>query len=144
LREWFRKRFADPRNPEGKRDVFGLVCRAYIELIRMELSLFRRNFVCVHVRVRSCPTAKVGRGHATRVEALRAVDLACVFYFKEVLCLQRSAAATCLLRKHGVRAEMVIGVQHIPFRAHAWVEIDGSVVNDKPYVTQMYAVLERC
>src|SRR6267142_2468310 len=28
---------------------------------------------------------------------------------------------------------MVIGAQQMPFKAHAWVEVDGRVVNDKPY-----------
>lgn len=73
-----------------------------------------------------------------------AIDLACVLYFKQVLCLQRSAAATVLLRRHGWRAEMVIGVQLLPFKSHAWVEVDGNVVNDRPYVPELYRVLKRC
>ena len=73
-----------------------------------------------------------------------AVDMACIWYWKEVLCLQRSAVTACLLKRHGVPAQMVIGAQQIPFRAHAWVEVDGSVVNDKPYTPEMYAVLDRC
>jgi hypothetical protein len=39
---------------------------------------------------------------------------------------------------------MIIGVQMLPFNSHAWVEVNGAVVNDKPYVTEMYHVLERC
>jgi hypothetical protein len=74
----------------------------------------------------------------------RAVDLACVFYFKEVLCLQRSAVATLLLRRHGWSAEMVIGAQILPFKSHAWVELQGKVMNDKPYMSEIYQVLERC
>lgn len=73
-----------------------------------------------------------------------AIDMACIWYRKEVLCLQRSAVATCLLRQYGVAAEMVMGSQQLPFKSHAWVEVDGRVVNDKPYVNQMYAVVERC
>lgn len=73
-----------------------------------------------------------------------AVDLACVFYFKRVLCLQRSAITTVLLRRHGWNAEMVIGAQLLPFQSHAWVEIQARVVNDKPYVNEMFQVLERC
>jgi hypothetical protein len=72
-----------------------------------------------------------------------AMDLACVFYFKQVMCLQRSAATTLLLRRHGWEAEMVIGAQIFPFRSHAWVEIKGAVVNDKPYMLDIYRVLER-
>jgi hypothetical protein len=39
---------------------------------------------------------------------------------------------------------MVIGAQLMPFRAHAWVEVDGRVVNDKPYAAEVYTVLDRC
>jgi hypothetical protein len=77
-------------------------------------------------------------------ELCHAVDLACVFYFKRVLCLQRSAATTLLLRRHGWNAEMVIGAQILPFKSHAWVEVKGIVVNDKPYMLDLYQVLERC
>jgi hypothetical protein len=49
-----------------------------------------------------------------------------------------------LLRRRGWRAEMVIGAQILPFKSHAWVEIEGQVVNDKPYMRDIYNVLERC
>jgi len=48
------------------------------------------------------------------------------------------------LRRHGLRAEMVIGAQMLPFKSHAWVEVGGIVVNDKPYIREIYQVLERC
>ena len=37
-----------------------------------------------------------------------------------------------------------IGAQQMPFKSHAWVEVDGRVVNDKPYTPEIYAVLDRC
>lgn len=77
-------------------------------------------------------------------EICRAVDLACVFYFKRVLCLQRSAATTLLMRQHGWNAEMVIGARMVPFQSHAWVECQGEIVNDKPYLLDTYRVLDRC
>jgi hypothetical protein len=73
-----------------------------------------------------------------------AVDMACIWYWKEALCLQRSAATACLLRQYGVAAKLVIGAQQMPFKAHAWVEVEDRVVNDKPYMHEMYAVLDRC
>jgi hypothetical protein len=39
---------------------------------------------------------------------------------------------------------MVIGVQQLPFLAHAWVELDGRVINDKQYICEVYSVLTRC
>ena len=70
--------------------------------------------------------------------------MAAVLYFRKVLCLQRSAATACLLKKHGFPAQLVIGVQQMPFAAHAWVELDGLVLNDKPYISDIYSVLARC
>ena len=72
------------------------------------------------------------------------MDMACIWYWKQALCLQRSAATACLLKSYGVPAQMVIGAQLMPFRAHAWVEVDGRVVNDKPYAAEVYTVLDRC
>jgi hypothetical protein len=82
------------------------------------------------------------RGGPAISELCRAVDLACVLYFKRVLCLQRSAATVILLRGYGWDAKMVIGAQVLPFESHAWAEIQGKVVNDKPYVRDIYRVLE--
>jgi hypothetical protein len=74
----------------------------------------------------------------------RSMDYACVFYFKTVLCLQRSAATTILLRRYGWDATLVTGAQVLPFRSHAWVEIAGNVINDKPYMREIYQVLDQC
>jgi hypothetical protein len=82
--------------------------------------------------------------HFTREELSHAMDLACVFYFKRVLCLQRSAATTVLLRRYGCSAQMVTGAQILPCEFHAWTEVDAVVVNDKPYMREIYQVLERC
>jgi hypothetical protein len=72
-----------------------------------------------------------------------AVDEACVWYFKRVPCLQRSAVTTCLLRRHGLAADLVIGFRPTPFESHAWVEMDGRVVNDRPQYQTRFTVLER-
>ncbi len=69
---------------------------------------------------------------------------ACIWYPKQVLCLQRSAVAVTMLRRYGIPAEMVIGAQRLPLKAHAWVEVGGRVVNDKPEVQSDYLVMERC
>ena len=104
-----------------------------------------RDFGTLHDIVQRQPVIAHVRGIFVSAEALcRAVDLACIFYLKPVLCLQRSAVTTILLRRYGYAAELVIGVQMIPSRSHAWVEIDGTVVNDKPYMRDLYHVLECC
>src|SRR5436190_24165210 len=59
-----------------------------------------------------------------------AVNYACIWYPKQALCLQRSFVTTYLLRKYGVPAHMVLGAQKLPFKAHAWVEVEGRTINE--------------
>jgi hypothetical protein len=77
-------------------------------------------------------------------QASRAMNYACVWYPKRVLCLQRSAVLTCLLRSCGVPAQMVIGAQKFPFAAHAWTEVDGRPINETVDIYATYFVWERC
>jgi Transglutaminase-like superfamily len=121
-----------------------LVLKAYRQLIIFDLFLARGSFRAVYDKVRNYPMGKAAPTVGTVERICSAVDMACIWYWKEALCLQRSAATACLLKRYGVTAQMVIGAQQIPFRAHAWVEVDGRVVNDKPYTPEMYAVLDRC
>jgi hypothetical protein len=121
-----------------------LVLRAYLTLILFDLYLARGNFAALYDRVRRYPVNEKAPPSGTAERVCMAVDMASIWYWKEVLCLQRSAATTCLLRHHGEPARLVIGAQRMPFRAHAWVEVDGHVVNDKTYTPEMYAVLDRC
>jgi hypothetical protein len=72
-----------------------------------------------------------------------AVNYACVWYPKQALCLQRSFATIYLLRKHGIAAQMVLGAQKLPFKAHAWVEVDGRAINERSNVQKIYTVWDR-
>jgi hypothetical protein len=121
-----------------------LMLKAYLKLIQFDLYLARGNFAALHDKVRNYPLEAYTPGPDAIDEICSAVDMACIWYWKEALCLQRSAATACLLKNYGVAAQMVIGAQQMPFKAHAWVEVDGRVVNDKPYTPEIYAVLDRC
>lgn len=121
-----------------------LTLRAYAKLILFDVYLARGNFEALYAKVRNYPVRKKEPEPQAIERICYAVDLATIWYWKQAQCLQRSAATTCLLRRHAVAAEMVIGAQQLPFKAHAWVEVAGQVVNDKPYMREMYAVLDRC
>jgi len=104
-----------------------------------------RGFKQAHEKVREACVRTHPSGNTFSIsEFCCAMDLSCVFYFKQVFCLQRSAATVLLLRSYGWDAELVIGTQVLPLRSHAWVEIKGLIVNDKPYMTDIYQVLTRC
>ena len=94
--------------------------------------------------------ASLGRTRVSRCRSLAepgdivwAVDEACVWYVKRAACLQRSVVAARLLRRHGFAAEILIGCRPLPFESHAWVELDGRVVNDLPQYQRAFTVLNR-
>ncbi|HSZ00426.1 MAG TPA: lasso peptide biosynthesis B2 protein [Terriglobales bacterium] len=121
-----------------------LALKAYGKLIYFDLYLARGNFSALYEKVRNYRVRKKAASPLGVEEICAAVDMACIWYWKEALCLQRSAATACLLRQYGIPARLVIGAQQMPFKAHAWVEVEGRVVNDKSYMHEMYAVLDRC
>ena len=124
--------------------MLALFVEAFGMLIHFNRYIARRDFSGLYKEVRHYPIHSETPAPDATDRICSSVDLACIWYWKRALCLQRSAATTCLLKRHGVRAQMVIGAQHLPFRAHAWVEVCGRVVNDKPYTPEMYVVLDRC
>ena len=122
-----------------------LVLESWMLLFRMEWIMRLGKFQMLYRTVQLEPARSIHSCmQMTREDLCRAMDYACVLYFKHVLCLQRSAATTILLRRHGFAASLVIGAKLLPFRSHAWVECGGEVVNDKPYMRTIYQVLESC
>lgn len=121
-----------------------IIWRAYLEFLSLEYALLRKDFPAIYDKVRNTPVCSRSCMTITPEQICDGIDLAAALYFKQALCLQRSAATACLLKKHGFPAEMVIGVQQLPFLAHAWVELGGRIVNDKPYISEIYSVLSRC
>jgi hypothetical protein len=120
------------------------IVESWLLLLYFDWLMHFRGFQRVHAVVREQKLRPAAKVQESDRELSHAVDLACVFYFKRVLCLQRSAATAVLLRDHGWNAEMVIGAKLLPFQSHAWVEINGRVVNDKPYIPEIFQVFERC
>jgi hypothetical protein len=102
------------------------------------------RFETMHRIVKHWEIARSNGGTHTIEQVCNAVNYACIWYPKQVLCLQRSFVTTYLLRLHGVEAEMVLGAQKIPFQAHAWVEVNGRAVNERSDVQATYSVWDRC
>ena len=73
-----------------------------------------------------------------------AVNRAISFFPKRVRCLQRSAVTVRMLRKHGIPATFVVGYRPAPFFSHAWVEVNGRVVNDDSGYQRQLTILLRC
>lgn len=121
-----------------------LLARAILGLLFYDLLVCGFGFGMLRRTMLRRPTAARKPPDQAIDRALAAVNLACRLYPHKAMCLQRSAVLASLLRSVGVRAQVVIGVRKIPFRAHAWVEVDGRSVNEGARVREFFQVLEVC
>ncbi len=82
---------------------------------------------------------------ATLRRIVTAVDIAARNTWPSPKCLTRSLVLQRMLRGVGIPAEVRIGVARPDdgFEAHAWVEIDGRVINDAPDIAKRFSPLER-
>ncbi len=118
---------------------------AWLGLVLADLVLGLSGFHRFHALLSRIPVRKPERDSTALANALaRVVDRAAAFYFKRAWCLQRSAVAMAVMRFYGVPAKLAIGVHRVPFQAHAWVELRGRVINDRPWLPQSFTVIESC
>lgn len=118
-----------------------LVTRAWLGLVAFDLARLA-GFARTCAWLRRCRALR-RRSRISAGDVVWSVEEACVWYFRRAACLQRSVVTTWLLRRNGIAAEMVIGCRPLPFESHAWVEIDGQVVNDRPQYQRAFRVLDR-
>lgn len=120
-----------------------LQCEGMLLLLELEVLLRLGGLKSIRCRMQATTASPPPHKWRPNVEAIcRAMDFACVFYFKRTFCLQRSAATALLLKKYGYDAALLVGAQTLPLKSHAWVEVDSTVVNDKHYVREMYQVID--
>jgi transglutaminase superfamily protein/coenzyme PQQ synthesis protein D (PqqD) len=116
---------------------------AFLGIVTVNLVLRILGFHTLCEVVKGWPVSDRNASPGAKEQICAAVQKAGSWYPREAMCLQRSAITTCLLRQIGIAADMVIGCRKIPFGAHAWVEVDGEVANDKRQVQEFYKVLGR-
>jgi hypothetical protein len=121
-----------------------LFCKAFLGLLAFDVLDLVCSFGRMHRVVRGWKVSSRPAIPGAVDRVCKAVNYACVAYPKRVLCRQRSAVTTCLLRSLGVSAQMVMGAQKVPFMAHAWTEVAGHPVNERRDVRRVYSILERC
>jgi Transglutaminase-like superfamily len=121
-----------------------LFLRALLLLFSFDLLKLTCRFQTIHRVVKQWPVAEEVRRQCSIKDICSEVDRACVWYPKHAMCLQRSFVTTYLLRRNGHAAQLVLGAQKLPFKAHAWVEIAGRAINERTNVKEHYAVWERC
>ena len=120
-----------------------LAVRAVWELCRYDLVAATSGFRGVHRKLQGLACGSRSSHSDLEVVVPRTVAAVSSFYWKPVLCLQRSVVTARLLRQCGIAAQVVIGCRAAPFASHAWVEVNGRVVNDSSGYQQKLRVLER-
>ena len=115
--------------------------RVLWELIRYDVLSKVSGFAGVRRRMRQAQKSAMA---GPEVDAIcRAVGFMTSFYWKPLLCLQRSIVTAQVLRANGIQADVVIGYRACPFFSHAWVEVGGRVVNDSSAYQTKLQLLDR-
>ena len=117
---------------------------AFVALLAFDLLLKLGGFQRLIRKVERWPIASPRKADCELCRRVRGmVDRAQMYYPKKAMCLQHAAVVTCLLRRRGVPAEMVLAAQDFPPKAHAWAEVAGDVISDSPGVKTKYRELRR-
>jgi hypothetical protein len=117
------------------------VLEALAQLLRYDIEMALLGFRRTHRSLAQLRVRPASRG--PEVEKIcSSMACAMALYWKPVHCLQRSVATARLLRRHGSEGRLVIGYRPTPFFSHAWVEVNGVVVNDSPEYQKRLRVLE--
>jgi Transglutaminase-like superfamily/Coenzyme PQQ synthesis protein D (PqqD) len=117
---------------------------AFVGLLAFDFLLKFVGFRSLIERVERFPTAAPPSNDLATCRRVRAmVDRAQMYYPKKAMCLQHSAVVTCLLRRRGVPAQMVLAAHEFPVRVHAWSEVEGHVVNDHQTVKSRHREMRR-
>jgi len=72
-----------------------------------------------------------------------ALQLARMILPFSIRCLPNSVAAALLARRHGLPANLIIGVVGLPFQAHAWAQVGRTVINDRIARVRFFAPIAR-
>lgn len=122
-----------------------VLMKAFLGLLLVDIALRTVGYRWIRQRLarrRVSPSQAIrSEGGPHAIVAL--VERASRQYPREPTCLQRAIVLTWLLRDRRIPADLVIGCRHTPFYAHAWVEVDGEIVADRPTVSAQFPEFER-
>lgn len=124
-----------------------LVLHAYISLLRTDIELRLHGY---RQMVNSIEKSRSQRGEpayygnlSRAIYEARAIDLASRHHIVRARCLHRSITLHRWMCRRGVPCQLRIGVvkQQGQLKAHAWVEVNGQPIGDKPLDTAGFKVL---
>lgn len=119
----------------------GMVLEAYLLLIKVYFIVKVYGF---HGLIKAIKRKHDG---AVRVDArefnvlVAALNKACFYFPVRTKCLEWSATLTLMGLKRKWKCNIEIGVQNLPFAAHAWVKADGKVIADTQNLPETLSVI---
>lgn len=72
---------------------------------------------------------------------VRALNQACFYFPVRIKCLEWSVALCFMAFRRGFQCHMEIGVQNMPFMAHAWVRCGEEVIADSPDLPEDLSII---
>jgi acyl-CoA-binding protein len=128
-----------------------MLVRAFVYLAAVELT--RRVGSLRHLLLRaSFPATEMRRAeydasvhHKRAHDYARRLELASRHTPFSAQCLHRSLALYLWLHRDGIESTVKVGVRKLDgqFKAHAWVELGGEVVNDSAQAVAPFSMLSR-
>ncbi|HEX2076180.1 MAG TPA: lasso peptide biosynthesis B2 protein [Longimicrobium sp.] len=108
-----------------------LRCMAALAAVRLHLTLrgFGRSIQAARRWGAGPDTARADEQALVERSVAALVTAAAVFPGRAI-CLEQSLALYVLLRRRGVPVELRLGVQAVPFSAHAWLELRGVPIEE--------------
>jgi hypothetical protein len=116
---------------------------AFTALLISDIVLLSGKFSAIRSVVNRIPIKAVLPRTRPLEQTVATFTSASVAYFRTVKCIHRSAALTCLLRLHGIRANFVVGCRSVPFFSHAWVEVNGNAIDQDRELIAPLAIIDR-
>jgi len=114
---------------------FNLMVRAWIALAQVDIFLRTRGYqACLAAYSRPGETRISASDVGARARRyVSAIERAARCYPGTAVCLQQSLVLHRWLRRDGAMTDLRLGVlrHNRDLRAHAWVELDGQVLNDR-------------
>src|SRR5215210_1745517 len=121
-----------------------LLLRAWVVLGLTDIRLRALGFQRVVERVQPPSGRVLGPGESCRAHRYaRWLEIASRHHVVRARCLHRSLALHHWLRREGLPSELRIGARKDggALKAHAWVELEGRVVNDPPAAVAAFTPL---
>jgi hypothetical protein len=124
----------------------GALIAIKVGLFLFGLRPWKHKMATIASAVTPPPSPAIGPEHvATAQEIAQIVSLAARNLFFSSNCLDQALALSWLLRRRGIVAELRFGARKVGDRleAHAWVELDGTVLGDPDELHLDFTPFER-